>query len=177
MLRRIVRSLGGGIAFLAVTAVGAALSMGAAYWLVQERLKGDGGPDGPTQLTVHRGELLREYSNALLALADRYALEAPAPPDMAARAWIERQFLPELHQVRLRMADTPIDLGPRAHELWSAADRLAAMAAQPENAELRRRAFEDLLRASARAEAHLRETGASRFIGTPPYRPRFDPGS
>jgi len=152
------------------------LSMIIAYALVRHLTRGQTVLRKVDPEAIQQARLLRRDTNQLVALANEYSqrlpqdTKAPAP---ATIQWIDGAFRPELNALRQRMDEEfPTDT-PLCRTLSATADRAAAMAAHPDDAELRRRALRDIEAAAARIEKHLDTLGLEHWLPQPPLKPRF----
>lgn len=131
-------------------------------------------PTVPPRGSVAEARELRECSNALLQLLDRYVDEFPASgvPTASAKRWLAQEFRPALFAVEARLASAGAE-SPVIQELQAVVPLAIAMAASPRDGVLRGRVLQMAVTAAAAAESWIKENGADQLLGIPRYRALF----
>lgn len=132
-------------------------------------------PDPLTPGELQEAMEHRLFSNELVVLVDEF-LKKNEVTDPAARAsyerWVQRTFRPRVNDLRQRLIHS--DLSSRAHTaILAAADRVAAMAARPQDLRLRENARLAVLEAIVRSESHITQLGADKHVTPRQVTPYF----
>jgi hypothetical protein len=115
---------------------------------------------------------LRQWTVSISRIAAAWRQQAPgdnAALSPAARRWIQEEFRRDVQRLRRKIAAAQVrPAAANIHQALAAAvERLAALAAHPEDTALRRAAIEEARRAAARAETWIRDSGV-RNLPHPP---------
>jgi hypothetical protein len=165
----------GGLFFFLLMCIATACSGVLGYLVVTRYLGPEDTPAGPNPVEMLEAQLLRGFSNHLVSLANSFVVRVPEGQTIAHadRQWVDRQFRAEVNTLRLRLAEASGALGELGSTLLNAADRLAALAAQPDRQNLRERALQDVKEANEAAENHLQASRADRWLAEPPVIPAW----
>ena len=147
-----------------------AVSYGVVRYFAQELRQGPA-PDAD----VREAEQLRQFSNTLLRLTGEYLSNLSRRGGGHApglRTWAAHDFRPGLNDLRRQMARSPVSAQPLT-ALLAAADRLALMVADPEDAQLRRAALDEVRSASDAVEAYIAAQRLDSYLTQPRAMPAF----
>jgi hypothetical protein len=164
-----------GVFFFLLMCVGTAASGILGYLIVTAYRGQDQALPGPSQVEMLEAQLIRGFSNHLVSAANAFAVRIPAGQTLQNedRQWVDRQFRAEVNSLRLQLSEAAAGLGEAGEKLLNAADRLAALAVQPERPALRERTLREVKQAKEAAEAVLRASRADRWLAEPPVIPAW----
>jgi hypothetical protein len=151
------------------------IAMASSYHLVQYLLTDHGPDDTPEATVIRQADELRMYSNDLLRLTAEFLRHAAREtPDSSETldTWLKDDLRPRINAVRRQMHESALQ-SPAFSQLLSAADRVAAMASNPGQANLRRLATSEVLDANVAVEEYIASLGVARYLTVSPGTPRF----
>lgn len=162
--------------FILLVLLGLAVSMEISYGLVRHLTKGMSLNPAGDPVTIRKATILRNSSNELIRLMEEYLKGIPlaaGSPKPSVRQWIARSFMSRVTVLRGQLDDESLLYLPPYRELSAAVERLAAMAAHPEDVELRRRAVSMVLNAVLQTEQYIDSLKVSPYLPEPPVKPAF----
>lgn len=162
------------VRYIVQLALGCVVTAAASFMLVRYLLSGPE-PAPPNTAHRHEAEQLRRFSNELLRLRSEFFAQATQPSATPAKGfehWVSRSFGPKVNGFRRRMLGTGLS-GEAFSALLAAADRVAAMAATPGDARIRRMASNAVLAATGEAETRIAELGLQQEVSPPPLVPGY----
>lgn len=160
--------------FLVLLALSCTLSLVVAYfamiWLAQRYLSAS----RPGEAIVAEGDALRRHANELVELSSEYFARYKKEKGNAVfQKWVEQDLLPRLNELRRRLRAGPAT-SDAAAGMIRAADRLAALARNPDQEYLRPLAANAVLDAVQQAEERIDSLHVERYLSERRLLPTFD---
>lgn len=150
------RNLKNALGFGATLLVAALICMLASYAVVREMVRSGAAPNLHVERQRENAQL-REFRDELVRLASEFLERTkryPAGSSEELQDWTTHEFLPRLNDLRRRMQEAMLPAEPFA-ALFSAAERVAAAAGQPDRADLRVTATDEALEAASIVDTFL----------------------
>lgn len=144
--------------YILLLLLGFTVSMGIAFGVVRYMTIGVSVTPAIDPTAIDQAATLRHAANTLIQLTGAYLDEIPLDAEAlkpGARQWIGRGFIPKLNELHDDLDDDSLSELPPFRTLLSVAERLAAMAAHPEDRALRRRAATGVVKAAEEVEAYI----------------------
>lgn len=167
--------VGGYFRYIVGLSTATVLSMLIAFFFVQYLMRDLSLISMPDPARIAEAETLRQLSNDLLELSTE--ILARTSNDGASKTtefmnWRVSSFTPRLKTLRAEIAtvEPTTDL---LGGLLRAADKLAAMSSNPDQATLRREAAHEVMNATSAAESWIAEYNLGQFLSEPGHIPSY----
>lgn len=160
--------------FLVLLALSCTLSLVVAYFAMLALAERYLSAGRPGEALVAEGNALRQHANELVELSSEYFARYKKEKGNAVfEQWVKQYLLPRLNELRRRLQAEPVS-GDAGAGLTRAADRLAALARNPDEEYLRPLAANAVLDAVDQAEARVSSLNVDRYLSERRVHPAFD---
>lgn len=176
MSLKLLKSLFGSLKILALAAILGFGSMAVSFSVVHYLARDAVATKIVDPALVRRANMLRDFSNELVALCNEYARKIPSDPTRASqkeRVWVERVFRSEVQFLQQRMDETIREHTPESIQLEATAARCAAMARRPADGAIRAAALREAAATVAAIDVWIAAEGVDTRLSRLPIAVQF----